>query len=295
MKGPPVLRLTLLVALLSLAFGEAARAITNDPAPPLVVTTYNLRFASSQPPNEWAVRRPLMRELLREMAPDLLGTQEGLHDQLRDLAADLPEYDWTGVGRDGGLKGEFMAVFYRRDRLEPLATNHFWLSDTPEVVASRTWGHTCNRMVTWLRFRERRTARDFYFFNTHFDHEAPLAREKSAELVRRRVAALDPSLPVLLAGDFNAAAGTSQPYEILTREGFFTDTWTLARERRGEGLSTFNGFRPADRRGIRIDWILARGAVTVERVEINPFARAGQFPSDHFPVTAWLRLGGGVE
>jgi endonuclease/exonuclease/phosphatase family metal-dependent hydrolase len=295
MKGPPALRLALLVTLILSAAVGAAPAGTNDPAPPLVVTTYNLRFASSRPPNEWAVRRPLMRELLREIAPDLLGTQEGLHDQLRDLAVDLPEYDWTGVGRDGGVRGEFMAVFYRRDRLEPLATNHFWLSDTPEVVASRTWGHTCNRMVTWLRFRDRRTAHEFYFFNTHFDHEAPVAREKSAELVRRRVAALGTNLPVLLVGDFNAAAGASRPYELLTREGFFTDTWTIAREREGEGLSTFNGFRSADRRGIRIDWILARGEVTVARAQINSFTRDGLFPSDHFPVTAWLRLGGGVE
>jgi hypothetical protein len=25
-------------------------------------------------------------------------------------------------------------------------------------------------------------------------------------------------------------------------------------------------------------------------MEINPFDRDGQFPSDHFPVTAWLKL-----
>jgi endonuclease/exonuclease/phosphatase family metal-dependent hydrolase len=42
--------------------------------------------------------------------------------------------------------------------------------------------------------------------------------------------------------------------------------------------------------GPRIDWILTRGDVTVERAETSTFSRDGQFPSDHFPVTARLRL-----
>ncbi|MBC8326261.1 MAG: hypothetical protein H8E27_11620 [Verrucomicrobia subdivision 3 bacterium] len=39
-----------------------------------------------------------------------------------------------GIGREGGQRGEFMAIFYRHARFEPLETNHFWLSDTPEKV-----------------------------------------------------------------------------------------------------------------------------------------------------------------
>jgi endonuclease/exonuclease/phosphatase family metal-dependent hydrolase len=263
---------------------------TNQTSTTLCVTTYNLRYASAQSPNAWPVRRPLVRELLKQISPDVIGTQEGLFAQLQDLATDLPEYAWAGVGREGGTKGEFMAVFYRRDRLQPLATNHFWLSDTPEVVASSTWGNANKRMVTWLKFRDLRTTQEFYFVNTHFDHEVLQAREKSAALIRRRVAELGDHLPVLLVGDFNAAATANPAYDILTRDGFFTDGWTLAPVRQGEGLSTFNGFQGIDRRGIRIDWILTRGPIRVERMEIHPFARDGQFPSDHFPVTAWLKL-----
>jgi endonuclease/exonuclease/phosphatase family metal-dependent hydrolase len=285
----------LLPALLACSVIADTAAGTNHLAPALCVTTYNLRYASAQPPNDWPVRRPLVRELLRQISPDVIGTQEGLFTQLQDVAADLPEFDWTGVGRDGGTKGEFMAVFYRRDRLEPLSTNHFWLSDTPEVVASSTWGNTCKRMVTWLKFRDRRTAQEFYFVNTHFDHEVQTAREKSAELVRQRVAEFGPNQPVLLVGDFNATATANKVHDILTRDGFFTDAWTVAPVRQGEGLSTFNSFKGIDRRGVRIDWILTRGAVTVDRMEINPFARDGQFPSDHFPVTAWVRLLSGAN
>src|SRR5262245_7953389 len=78
----------------------------------LCVMTYNLRYASATPPNAWQQRRPLMRELIQQLSPDVMGTQEGLYQQLKDLASELPDYDWIGLGRDGGSRGEFMAVFY---------------------------------------------------------------------------------------------------------------------------------------------------------------------------------------
>jgi endonuclease/exonuclease/phosphatase family metal-dependent hydrolase len=231
-----------------------------------------------------------MRELIRALAPDVMGTQEGLYPQIKELAHDLPEYDWIGLGREGGSRGEFMAVFYRRARVEPLAYDHFWLSDTPEVINSATWGNTYRRMVTWVKFRDRSTGAEFYLFNTHFDHQVQAAREKSAELLRQRVAALETKLPVLLIGDFNAAAPTNAVFKILTDGGFFRDAWLAAPERDGEGVGTSNQFKAAVPGGPRIDWILVRGGVEVERAAISTFSRNGQFPSDHFPVFAKLRL-----
>ena len=292
-------RLRHLAAILLLVTGGygaiqlSGMAQTTSAAPPgtLTVMTYNLKFASSNPPNAWPQRRPLMRELIAGLAPDVLGTQEGLYSQLQDLAADLPAYQWIGLGRDGGSRGEFMAVFYRPERLEPLAFDHFWLSDTPEVIGSKTWGPKLARMVTWVKFWDRQTKRQFIFVNTHFDHQVQEAREKSASLVRERVAAFDPTLPILLVGDFNAAAGNNKACTILTQDKFFTDTWATARERVNEGIGTFNGFRAIQKGGPRIDWILSRGDVVADRIEIVTFSRDGQFPSDHCPVLARLRLG----
>jgi endonuclease/exonuclease/phosphatase family metal-dependent hydrolase len=278
-------------ALLMLVSPVRADNPTNTSPPWLTVMTYNLRYASSTPPNAWPQRRPLMREVIQRTVPDVMGTQEGLYGQIKDLATDLPDYEWIGTGRDGGSRGEFMAVFFLKARLEPLAFDHFWLSDTPAVIGSTTWGNSNRRMVTWVKFRDRATGGEFFLFNTHFDHEIQPAREKSAELVRQRVAALDTKLPVLLIGDFNAAAGSNKAYEILTGDKFFTDAWTIAGERRGEGINTFNGFQPAKLNGVRIDWILTRGDVTVAAAETLTYAPDRQFPSDHFPVLARLRLG----
>ena len=267
--------------------GPAARA-----AEPLVVMTYNLRFASATPPNAWPDRRPIMKDCIRELMPDLIGTQEGVYAQLKDLAADLPEYEWLGLGRDGGSRGEFMAIFYRRDRFEPVEYDHFWLSDTPAVMGSTTWGNSNRRMVTWARFQDRRTHQEFYLLNTHFDHQIQEAREKSAKLIRERITKLKPGLPIILTGDFNATAGKNAAYDTLVGDGFLTDTWQAATEKQGDPtLNTFNGFKPAVRESERIDWILTRGSVQTERIQIVEFQKGGQYPSDHFPLVTWLRLG----
>ncbi len=258
---------------------------------PLCLMTYNLKFASDKPPHPWSDRRPLMADLIQTYAPDLIGTQEGLYPQLKDILADSPSYDWIGLGRNGGSRGEFMALLYRTERLEPLAFDHFWLSDTPDVIASASWGNSCRRMVTWARFADRLSGREFYYVNTHFDNQSHEAKVKGAHLVIERVKELQANVPVFLGGDFNALAEDSKVYDILT--AFFTDTWPTAKVREGEHLSTYNrDFAPGpfSERGHRIDWILARGDVHVHKTAVLDFAQDGHCPSDHFPVVAWVSL-----
>ncbi|NEB00777.1 endonuclease/exonuclease/phosphatase family protein [Streptomyces sp. SID13726] len=257
----------------------------------LDVMTFNLRFASTTEPNSWAVRRPVMRRLLRQQAPTLMGTQEGLYQQLRDIHADLgPHYDWIGTGREGGSHDESTAVFYDTRRLAPVEHDTLWLSDTPRVIGSNTWGAALPRIVTWIRFRDRAVAgREFYVLNTHFDHVSQYARERAAEYLTGLIAGFDPDLPVIVAGDFNADAHKNQAYDILLATGL-VDTWDTAAER-SRLYGTFHGYEPLTPDGDRIDWILATPGITVHRASIDTFAVNGQFPSDHLPVQATLTLG----
>jgi endonuclease/exonuclease/phosphatase family metal-dependent hydrolase len=105
----------------------------------------------------------------------------------------------------------------------------------------------------------------------------------------KRIDELKTKLPVILVGDFNAPAKDSKPYETVIAAGF-TDAYLAAKERRGEDVGTFHNYRPAVPGGRRIDWILTRGEVTVDAAETVTFSKDDQFPSDHFPVAAWLRL-----
>jgi len=253
----------------------------------LRVMTYNLRYASMKGSEAWPDRRPAMKTLLKQQAPDIMGTQEGVYHQLRDLAADLPEYDWIGTGRDGGSRGEFMAIYYRRERFEPLAYDHFWLSDTPEVIASSTWGNTNRRMVTSVRFKDRRSDKVFHLWNTHLDHALQPAREKAAELIKTRLAKIPSNEPVILMGDFNAEATRNPVYDTLTQGIGFTDSWFTAAQRKNETLNSFNGFARPVFNSARIDWILYRGEAEVALAEVVvDGSPEGRQPSDHHPVLA---------
>lgn len=254
----------------------------------LRVGTFNLRYANSSDPHVWSDRVEVAVELIQQQQLDVFGTQEGLYGQVKDLQEKLPEHRWIGLGRDGGSRGEFMAVFYRADRLEPLEFDHYWLSDTPDVIGSTTWGNSNRRMVTWIKFRDLEADETFYFINTHWDHQVQAARIRSAELMRQRVSALTSGVPVVLVGDFNALAGRNPAYEALVGDGFFQDAWSTA-ENQGEAVNTFHGWQgptPGDR---RIDWILLRGPVRALDTEIVTYNRDGVWPSDHFPVVATLQ------
>ena len=72
------------------------------PTPPLVVMSFNLRFANDDSPNSWKDRRPVMKNCIQKISPDLIGTQEGLYFQIQHIVKDLQDYEWIGLGRKGG-------------------------------------------------------------------------------------------------------------------------------------------------------------------------------------------------
>ncbi|MGV9940441.1 endonuclease/exonuclease/phosphatase family protein [Streptomyces sp. NPDC003401] len=259
-------------------------------APRLEVMTFNLRFPGTEGPHSWAARRPAMRALLRAAAPHVIGTQEGEPPQLRDIEADLgPHYDWIGTGRGGGDE-ESMAVFYDTRRLAPVEHAHFWLSDTPAVRGSNTWGGAHPRMVTWVRFRDLEApGRQFRLLNTHLDNAGEYARERAAAMIAERLAAFGPGLPLLVTGDFNAPARHGTVHDTLLAAGL-VDTWDTAR-RRGPEYGTFHAYRGPRPGGDRIDWILATPDVTVHRTWADTFSLDGRYPSDHLPVCASVSPG----
>jgi endonuclease/exonuclease/phosphatase family metal-dependent hydrolase len=245
------LRLSAIACVLMLGLpapGVAAEA-------PLRVMTFNVRVPADTGMNAWTHRRDLMVQVIKAEHPDLLGTQELTEEQGEYLAAHLPGYAWFGQGRDGGTKGEHMGVFYRTDRLAVVRSGDFWLSDTPEVPGSRTWGQPYPRMVTWARFRRRDGGGSFDYFNTHFPYRAEdvHARMLSANEILQRIGKLSSDTRVILAGDFNCAPDAPVHAE-LTRG--LQDAWVTAASRSGPA-KTFHNFTGKPAR--RLDWILSRG------------------------------------
>ena len=106
----------------------------------------------------------------------------------------------------------------------------------------------------------------------------------------KRVKALKTKLPVILVGDFNAVAKANRAYTTLTAEGAFHDSFAVAKEKVNGDWNTFNSFRKTQRSARRIDWVLTRGPLQVDRTETVLFKGYKQIPSDHQPVTALLQL-----
>lgn len=255
-------------------------------AEPLRVLSYNVRYPNpGDGPDLWDTRKALFIESIREANPDIIGTQELFKLQGDHIVSALPEYTWFGTSRRGNSEDEHMGVFYKKGKLRLVESGQFWLSETPDVPGSESWGVTLPRMVTWGLFDQ--AGKQFYFLNTHFAHrrEDEEARKKSAGVIAERVARLKKGIPVIVTGDFNAPAG-GPVYDALLGATGLKDTRALAGKKEGpEG--TFHGFRGKAGTN-RIDWILVSPGWTVRRNVAITMQKDGRYPSDHFPVLAEL-------
>lgn len=269
---------------------------TNDTSPQPVavrVMSFNIRYGKADDgPNHWRHRQQLVVKTIRQFDPDVLGTQETMGFQAEFLQQHLPEYERHGTSRvPSDQDEEQCAVFFRKARFEKLQAGHFWLSDTPDMPGSKSWDSSLPRMVSWIQLRERsRPDAEFFVFNTHFDHRGREARLQSAALLRARVQKIAHGEPSIVTGDFNSDDG-SLPHQILlydTNVLRLTDTYrTLHPTRNLNGESTSSRWT-GNRRGRRIDWILAAPDWQVSSAAIDHTNDEGRYPSDHYPVTAVL-------
>jgi len=280
----------MLIALVVWLLGWLPQAPAVAPPPaaaPLTVMSFNIRYGTANDgENHWTKRREQLFALLREQQADVIGLQEALHAQLEEITAAVPGYAWVGVGRaDGRRDGEYAAVLYRTARLTPRRTDTFWFSDTPGVVKSVSWGNRIERICTWAYFEDR-SGPSFYLYNVHLDHESQPSRERSADLLMRVVAARDPKAPVVITGDFNS--GEDNP-AARTVARTMRDTFRV-RYPDATDVGTFTGFTFGKTTGDKIDYVFVEPATEVLGAAIVRASRDGRYPSDHFPVTATVRL-----
>jgi endonuclease/exonuclease/phosphatase family metal-dependent hydrolase len=286
-------RALLAATLFCAGWGNWSCSTGEEPAD-LRVMSFNIRYGTAADgENAWNLRSDVVLAVIREHQPTVLGVQEALRFQLDQLASALPEYAGIGVGRsDGVTAGEYAAILYDRRRLEVLEDGTFWFSDSTAVPGSMSWGNRIPRVCTWARFRDSETDRTFYAFNLHWDHQSQPSRERSAELLLARIAARgNPEDPILVTGDFNAGEANPAFSALLASADVTLSDTFRALHPAAEFVGTFNSFR-GDSTGEKIDAILISAEWQVLEAGIDHTNETGRYPSDHFPVTAVLRLGG---
>lgn len=285
-----------LAAVLIAAISVIAPAGQRDDAGLRVTAmSYNIRFATANDgDNHWNHRRDLALDVFERADADVVGMQEMLRSQLDEITERFPEYAAIGIGRDDGrTAGEYSAILYRHDRFAVAEAGTFWLSGTPSVIASVTWGNAVTRTCTWARLVEHASGNAFYVYNTHYDHVSQPSREKSSALIAEHIARRAHNDPVMLMGDFNAGESNHAMALLTDRTKGPTglglvDPFRVLYPDATE-VGTFNAFR-GRRDGEKIDFILVEPETEVIEAAIDDHSENGRYPSDHFPVTATVVL-----
>ena len=254
----------------------------------ITVATYNVRYDNKgDGVNVWPNRKEKVKALIQFHEFDLFGTQEGLRNQLNDIA-ELKEFAFIGAGRDDGKEaGEHSAIFYKKDRFKVVQSGNFWLSETPDKPG-KGWDATCcNRICSWAKLNDLKAKKEFYFFSVHFDHQGVEARRQSGKLMVEKIKEIATNTPVILVGDFNSTPETEQIKIIQT---LLSDARNVTAMPPYGPEGTFNSFKFDALMDKRIDYIFVSKHFDVLKYGVLTDANQQRYPSDHQPVVVKVVL-----
>ena len=274
----------------------------------LNIATYNIRYDNpGDSLDSWKYRKSVVASLIQFHEFDVFGIQEGLINQMKDLSEALPDYAYTGAGRDDGKEaGEFSAIFYKKSRFKLLKSGMFWLSGTDVSKPNKGWDAALPRVCTWAEFQDKNSGLKFFHFNTHFDHVGVVARRESASLILRMIDKIAGNAHVILTGDFNVDQN-NESYGVINNSGKLKDSYETASFKYALN-GTFNSFNINSKTESRIDHIFLSSKFKAVKYGVltdcypggsNEAGKVGsanfprevslkrsqaRFPSDHFPV-----------
>lgn len=117
------------------------------------------RDAPAEPPKSiwgetpWVERQEKVADTVLFYDPDVVGFQEVLVNQMKDLTKLLGDdlYDHVGVGRDDGKEaGEYVPIFYKREKLELVDLEHIWLSNVGHSLTFSVVIDLVDPFDTWI-------------------------------------------------------------------------------------------------------------------------------------------------
>jgi endonuclease/exonuclease/phosphatase family metal-dependent hydrolase len=266
----------------------------------MTVMTFNLRYPTPKDgPDYWPNRIGKAASVILENRPLVFGTQEGYHTMIVDLEPFLEQYAWIGNGRLGEHENEHCAIFYDKRELELSEHGQFWLSETPEQVASKSWDSMLPRICTWARFVHRENGSSFYVYNTHLDHSGKEARVRGCRLIweRIRTQRKHNGIPAILMGDFNSVP-SDWPIRFLRGEttdgdivSDLTDAYSILPGNPGLTAHSFKG----GHEGNPIDYIFTTPEFRILEAHVDRSQIGDGYPSDHYPIVARLQLDCGAR
>lgn len=276
----------LLLPFFTVSYGQVKQQLSKQKS--VNVMSFNIRYDNPQDGlNNWQHRKDRVANVIHFYDVDILGTQEVLHSQLLDMKKRLPEYGVIGVGReDGKEKGEYSALWYRKERFLLLDSGNFWLSDTPEVAGSKGWDGACERVAAWAKLKDKNSGKVYFVLNTHLDHVGETARREGVNLVLNKVKQLCGGSAVIVTGDFNATPESDVIKRVVDANNpkHLIDSRSIAPIIYGPSWSYHDyGKIPFEKRSL-IDYVFVRNGLRVLRYGVLAETYNEAFLSDHAPI-----------
>lgn len=259
------------------------------------IMSFNIRLDTpNDGENRWDNRKNEAINVIKLYDTDILGAQEVLYNQLRDMHKGLKDYAYVSAGRENGKKkGESVPIFFKKDRFTLINSGHFWLSQNKDEIGSIGWDGSHPRISTWVILEDKESQKQLFVINVHLDHMGQEARQKGCFLLLDQISTLSEDRPVIMLGDFNALR-TDEPIRILSNNQdprSLKDTRTFTKETYGPEWTFHNFNRTPIKDRINIDYIFFKGNVDVIRHSVvNESLNYGRCLSDHCPIISTIKL-----
>ncbi len=248
------------------------------------IASANIRFESQKDgPNDWPYRAPLLSSIINLHDTELLGTQEGREPQLRSLEKRLPSLTLIDDHRAWIENRMYPCLFYNEAVFELINSGDIWLSSTPEIPASKSFGSLFPRLCTWARLKNKNDKSSTLFLNTHLDHLSSKTRIQQVRVLKEEVSKIyGPHEQMILMGDFNEGPG-QDVHHFLLKTLKLIDCY----EEMGlQEVASHHKFSDQRNGFERIDWILRSQNLKTNSIKLSQESLNGLYPSDHLPVLA---------
>lgn len=273
-------------------------ALSMTHAEEIKVVSFNLRRDfGPQRKNRWETRKELAAKVIEQSNAEIIGVQEFLPNMRKDLKELLDGYSIFGRGRLSGKKpnnDEHSDIIIKNDQVEVSRCRTFWLSKKPEMP-SRAMFAVYPRICTVAEVKLKKSGRRLRVFNTHFDHVSPLARSFGAKLILEQIhnANQTDPLPTIVMGDFNAKPNSKAVRMMRENLSGYQDVRLQDIYDSVEQLigNTYHGFKGKIKQKFKpIDYIFVSDDFEIVNASVDTSSFDGAYPSDHYPISATLRL-----
>ena len=295
------------IVMFAVSCGDSGDGTPAPPAPKwqkyaksneIKIMSFNIRTSGMDEgtANHWDNRKEACVALIKDHMPDIMGVQEAtytaqwvwLKEQLKSVG-----YDGYGIDRINGYpefnnktkNGEVPGILWNTHVVKILDKGTFWLSETPDTP-SQGWDAGYYRSATWGLFEHIPTGKQFFYINTHLDHESVLAQEGGMKVIDEKFQEYYGKMPLFLTGDLNVDA-TNKALDVI--DTYMNNAGIKANKK--ESFGTTNGWGASTSNKV-IDHIYYSKTLRnpVEYRCIRDAYKGVTYVSDHYPIYAIIKL-----